>query len=46
MFFLLLIDYTQEDFCHSRLLGRKPILNFDTSLKQIATSLVEEVGAR
>ena len=29
------IDYTQEDFCHSRLLGRKPILNFDTSLNKL-----------
>ena len=29
------IDYTKEDFCHSRLLGRKPILNFDTSLNKL-----------
>lgn len=29
------IDYTQEEYCHSRLLGRKPILNFDTSLNKL-----------
>lgn len=29
------IDYSQEDFCHSRMLGRKPILNFDTSLNKL-----------
>lgn len=29
------IDYSQEDFCHSRMLGRKPILNFDSSLNKL-----------
>ncbi len=29
------IDYSQEDYCHSRQLGRKPILNFDASLNKL-----------
>ena len=29
------IDYSKEDFCHSRMLGRRPILNFDTSLNKL-----------
>ena len=29
------IDYSTEDFCHSRMLGRKPTYNFDTSLNKL-----------
>lgn len=29
------IDYSTEEFCHSRMLGRKPILNLDTSLNKL-----------
>ena len=34
--FFFFLDYSKEDFCHSRMLGRKPTYNFDTSLNKLA----------
>ena len=39
------IDYSTEDFCHSRMLGRKPTYNFDTSLNKLPLEAAEATEA-